>query len=101
MAKNCQVARQLKRRETVEKYRAKREELKKLIANPATDPGEKLAAVRKLDEMPRDGSRTRVVSRCAVTGRSRAVLKDFGLSRIKFREMAQDGYLPGVRMASW
>jgi small subunit ribosomal protein S14 len=101
MSKKCQIARQQKRVRQSELHKAKRLELKKIIADQSVSPEEKFEAVRKLDELPRDGSRTRSKPRCNITGRSRSYMRQFGISRIKFREMASEGYLPGVRMASW
>lgn len=54
-----------------------------------------------LQSLPRDASPTRLKNRCRVTGRGRGYLRDFGVSRIVFREMANAGYLPGIRKASW
>lgn len=101
MAKTSQVARQKKRTKLVAQFGAKRIELKKIISSPRTSPEEKFTAMRTLDELPRNSSRSRLKSRCSMSGRARAFMRDFGLCRIKFREMAQQGYLPGVRMSSW
>ncbi len=62
---------------------------------------ERMAAQKKLQKLARNGSATRVVSRCQITGRGRAVYSLFGLSRIKFRELALIGRIPGVTKASW
>lgn len=101
MAKTSQVVRNNERSRKAKLHFEKRAALKKVIADPNVSPEEKFEAMRKLDEMPRNGSKVRIHNRCSVSGRSRAFIRDFGLSRIKFREMAQQGYLPGVRMASW
>ena len=61
----------------------------------------KFEAMSRLCKLPRDGSKTRVRNRCLVTGRPRAFLRDFSLSRITFREMALKGELPGVCKSSW
>lgn len=89
MAKKSMVERELKRQRMVEKYAAKRAELKA--------KGD-YAALAKL---PRNSSRTRLHNRCAVTGRPHAVITKYGISRICFREMAYKGQLPGVKKASW
>jgi small subunit ribosomal protein S14 len=89
MAKLSVVVRQRKREELVIKYAKKREELKKA--------GDFLA----LDKMPKDSSAVRLRNRCALTGRGRGYIRKFGLSRIKFRELASQGKLPGVVKASW
>ncbi|MBN1928582.1 MAG: 30S ribosomal protein S14 [Chlorobiaceae bacterium] len=89
MARKSIIARNEKRKELVEKYAAKREELKK-----AGD----YEALRKL---PRDSSATRVRNRCVLTGRGRGNYEKFGLCRNMFRKLALEGKLPGVRKASW
>ncbi len=89
MAKKSQVEKMKRKQKTVAKYAAKRAALK--AAGDHTG----------LAELPRDASPTRHKSRCAVTGRSRAFLRYFGLSRLQFREMAHKGQLPGVKKASW
>ncbi|ACF10617.1 ribosomal protein S14 [Chlorobaculum parvum NCIB 8327] len=89
MARKSIIARNERRKELVEKYAAKREELKK-----AGD----YEALRKL---PRDSSATRVRNRCVLTGRGRGNYEKFGLCRNMFRKLALEGKLPGVRKASW
>lgn len=89
MAKKSKVAKELKREEIVDRYREIRAELK------AKGDYEALA------KLPRDASPTRLVNRCALTGRPRGVMRDFGVSRIKFRELAHKGQIPGVKKASW
>lgn len=89
MAKKSQVEKMKRKQKTVAKYAAKRAELKAA--------GDFVA----LSELPRDASPTRHKNRCAVTGRSKAFLRYFGLSRLQFREMAHRGQLPGVKKASW
>jgi small subunit ribosomal protein S14 len=89
MAKKSWVARQKKRQQTAEKYAELRRALK--------EAGDYHA----LSQLPRDASPTRLKNRCMATGRSRAYMRHFGVSRIVFREMAHAGKLPGVRKASW
>jgi len=89
MARKSIIARNERRKELVDKYAAKREELKK-----AGD----YEALRKL---PRDSSATRVRSRCVLTGRGRGTYEKFGLCRQMFRKLALEGKLPGVKKASW
>ena len=72
-----------------EKYAAKRAELKAA--------GDYAA----LDKLPRNASPVRVVNRCALSGRRHGYLRDFDLSRIDFRELAQEGQIPGVKKSSW
>lgn len=73
----------------VEKWAAKRQELK--------DAGE----WQKLALLPRDGSPVRLKNRCKLTGRPKGYIRKFGISRIKFRELALAGRIPGVTKASW
>ncbi len=89
MAKKSIVARDAKRAKMIEKYAAKRAELKEL--------GDQEGLAR----LPRNSSPTRRTNRCAETGRSRAYMRQFGLSRISFREHASKGEVPGVTKASW
>ncbi len=89
MAKKSIVARDLKRKKMIEKYAEKRAELK------AAGDWEGLA------KLPRNSSPTRFKNRCSETGRPRAYMRQFGLSRIAFREHASKGEIPGVTKASW
>ncbi len=75
--------------------------LRKDAVNMKLSDEERMAAQIKLQKLPRDASPTRVVTRCYLTGRPRAVYRRFGLSRIAFRDLALDGKLPGVTKASW
>ena len=101
MAKTSKIVKNDERKEIVARYAARRRELKKTIAKPDTSPEARDAAQRALRAMPRDASATRIRNRCQMTGRPRAYLKQFGLSRITFRDMALAGLIPGVRKASW
>jgi len=89
MAKKAWIARNEKRKKTVEKYAEKRKALK-----AAGD-------YEGLQKLPRNASPTRVRNRCSITGRSRGFVGKFGVSRIKFRELAHNGDLPGIKKASW
>jgi small subunit ribosomal protein S14 len=89
MAKKSWIARNARKKETVEKYAALRLKLK----------AEKDYV--GLSMLPRDASPTRLVNRCEITGRRRAFLRRFRLSRITFRELASAGMLPGVTKSSW
>jgi small subunit ribosomal protein S14 len=95
MAKTSVVVRNEKRKVTVEKYAALREELKKKIA-----AGDEEAA-KKLRALPRNSSATRVRNRCNLTGRGRGVYADYGLCRHQFRDLALAGKIPGMKKASW
>jgi small subunit ribosomal protein S14 len=66
-----------------------------------TVDADKAAALIAIQKLPRDASPVRVRNRCQLTGRSRAYLRTFGLSRIALRELALEGKIPGVRKASW
>jgi small subunit ribosomal protein S14 len=89
MAKTSWINRNERKRATVKKYAALRAELK----------------AKKdyigLSQLPRDASPTRVVNRCQVTGRRRAFIRRFKLSRLTFRELASSGQIPGVTKSSW
>ena len=100
MARKSNIHRDLKRRKMHEKYKAKRADLKRQLRE-TEQPGEKQRIQFQLQQLPRNSSPTRLKNRCAVTGRPRAYMRKFGLSRITFREMASLGLLPGVRKSSW
>ncbi|TAE47999.1 MAG: 30S ribosomal protein S14 [Bacteroidetes bacterium] len=89
MARKALLARQRKRELLVAKFAAKRKKLK--------EEGDWQA----LALLPRNSSPVRLKNRCKITGRPRAYLRRFGVSRIKFRELALDGKIPGVKKASW
>jgi len=101
MAKTSAIQRNLKRQRLVAKYAAKRTELKAIIANPNTGDEEFFQAQRKLSKLPRNSSPSRVRNRCSITGRPRAYIRHFGVSRITFRELALQGKIPGVTKSSW
>ena len=85
MAKESMKAREVKRAKLVEKYAAKRAKLK--------EEGDYAA--------PRNSNPIRLHNRCKLTGRPRGYMRQFGISRIQFREMASQGLIPGVKKASW
>jgi len=101
MAKKSKLAKNARRAVLVERYAEKRAELVKVTHDPVASADDKLAAYAKLGKMPRDASATRYVNRCGVTGRPRAFMRRFGVSRIVFRELANQGLLPGVKKSSW
>jgi small subunit ribosomal protein S14 len=101
MAKQSMKARDVKRAKLVAKYAAKRAELKATISDVKTSDEDRWAAVLKLQELPRDSSPIRQRNRCNVTGRPHGYLRKFGLSRIKLREAAMRGEVPGLKKASW
>ena len=101
MAKVSMVQRELKRTKLVNKYKAKRAELKAIIANPESDFDALMAAQDKLNSLPRDSSPVRQRNRCNITGRPHGYYRKFGLSRNKLREAAMRGDIPGLVKASW
>ena len=101
MAKASVINRELKRRDTVKKFAAKRAELLANIANTKLSEEERYSARQKLQALPRDSSPVRLRNRCALTGRPRGVFSKFGLGRTKLREFAMRGEIPGIIKASW
>jgi small subunit ribosomal protein S14 len=99
MAKKSKIAANERRKVVVARYAERRAELKEVVRTGS--PEERAAAVRELSRQPRDASAIRVRNRDSVDGRPRAHLGKFGLSRIRFRQMALRGELPGVTKASW
>ncbi|MEX0325419.1 MAG: 30S ribosomal protein S14 [Puniceicoccaceae bacterium] len=101
MAKKGMIERNKKRERMVEKYAAKRAELKRIMADPESSDEEFYAAQRKLTKLPKNSSAVRLRNRCSITGRPRAYLRKYGVSRITFRELASQGKIPGVTKSSW
>ncbi|WP_394436561.1 30S ribosomal protein S14 [Streptomyces sp. SGAir0957] len=101
MAKKSKIAQNEKRKVIVARYAARRAELKRVIGRPDTPPAERSAALAELRRQPRDASATRVRNRDSVDGRPRGHLRKFGLSRVRVREQAHAGFLPGVTKSSW
>jgi small subunit ribosomal protein S14 len=95
------INREQKRRDTVEKFAAKRAELLATISDMSLSVEERFAARQKLQALPRNASPVRLRNRCALTGRPRGTFRKFGLGRIKVREFAMRGEIPGVVKASW
>jgi small subunit ribosomal protein S14 len=89
MAKTSWIARNEKRKKTVAKFAKKRAALK--------EAGDYEA----LHKLPRNASPTRIRNRCSLTGRGKGYIGHYGVSRIKFRELALDGKIPGVKKSSW
>ena len=101
MAKKSKIARNKQREVVVARYAEKRAELKKTLVDPnATDEAREAARVG-LQKLPRNASPVRVRNRDAIDGRPRGHLSKFGISRVRFREMAHRGELPGVTKSSW
>ena len=101
MAKLALKLRDQKRRQTVEKFKAKRAALMDILQDSRASDEAREEARTKLQKLPRDASPTRGRNRCQITGRSRGVYRRFGLARVKIREAVARGELPGVSKASW
>ena len=101
MATKSSMAKQRRREKLVKSKWDRRQELKKAIVDLDKPIEERLAAVDALNKMPKNSSKTRLRSRCQFTGRSRGVLSKFKMSRLCFREMANQGLIPGIVKASW
>lgn len=101
MAKKSKIAKNEKRKEIVARYAERRQELKAIIKNPETTDEDRMEAQYELNRQPRDASPIRVRNRDAADGRPRGYLRKFGLSRVRVRQMAHRGELPGVRKSSW
>ena len=89
MAKESLKAREVRRRKMVEKFAVKRAKLKA--------EGDYM----ELSRLPRNSSPIRMHNRCKLTGRPKGYMRQFGISRIAFRELASKGLIPGVKKASW
>nr|WOA02338.1 ribosomal protein S14 [Gloiopeltis furcata] len=100
MAKKNMVQREKKREKLVEKYRQKRSQIKGAVKK-TNKFEEQIKLQEKLQKLPRDSSPIRQRNRCWITGRSRGVYRDFGLSRHVFREMSHLCLLPGITKSSW
>lgn len=101
MAKTSMIHKQYKRERLVRKFAARRAELKRKSKDLKLSPEERQVAREALASLPRNSSPVRLRTRCVVSGRPRAVYKEFMLSRIAFRAMALRGELPGIHKASW
>jgi small subunit ribosomal protein S14 len=99
MAKESLKAKEVKRAKLIAKYAAKRAELKKIINS--NDYEAKESAIIALQKLPPNSNPIRLHNRCKLTGRPKGYIRQFGISRINFREMANQGLIPGVRKASW
>ena len=98
MAKESMKAREVKRAKLVAKYAEKRAALKQIVRTG--DPADAFEAAQKLQELPKNSNPIRMHNRCKLTGRPKGYIRQFGISRIQFREMASNGLIPGVKKAS-
>jgi small subunit ribosomal protein S14 len=101
VAKLSLIQRELKREQLVAKFAKKRVELKAIIDDSKKSDEERYAARLELQKLPRNANPTRLRNRCELTGRPRGTFRQFGLGRIKIRELAFAGDIPGVTKASW
>ena len=101
MAKKGKIAQNNLRIRLVEKASKKRAELRELSKDVSIPLEERMTARAKLAQMPRNTAETRIRHRCLLTGRPRGNFRKFGLSRIKFRELAHKGEISGVTKSSW
>ncbi len=101
MAKTSAVNRNINREKLVKRDRSKRGKLKAQMMDRDAPVEERFEASMKLAQLPRNGSRTRVKLRCALTGRSRSNYRKFKLCRIALRDLASAGQIPGMVKASW
>lgn len=101
MAKKSKIARNEQRKVVVERYAERRAELKKALVDPNSTEEQREAARVGLQKLPRNASPVRLRNRDAIDGRPRGHLSKFGISRVRFRDMAHRGELPGVTKSSW
>ena len=104
MAKESMKARERKREKLHARYEKKRKELVKVLKS--TDESEEIVAAKwdammALQKLPANSAKNRMHNRCGLTGRPRGYMRQFGVSRVTFREMALAGLIPGVTKASW
>ena len=101
MPKTSAINRNEKRKKLTAKFAAKRAELKAILINPSATDEDFYSAQKKLQKLPRSSSNVRIRNRCSMSGRPRAFIGKFGVSRIQFRELALAGKIPGVTKSSW
>ncbi len=101
MARKGSIAKEKKRERLVKLKWNKRQELKDIVKDLSKSDEERQAAMISLNKLPKNSSPTRIRNRCQFTGRSRGFLRKFKMSRLCFREMANQGFIPGIVKASW
>jgi len=101
MAKTSAIQKNLKRIRLTKKFSKKRESLKKIIKNKELPLADRFAAQLKLNKLPKNSAKIRVVNRCEITGRPHGVYRKLKMSRIALREMASSGKIPGMTKSSW
>ena len=92
-------AREVRRAKLIARYAEKRAALKEIVRKG--EPADAFEAAQKLQAIPKNANPIRLHNRCKLTGRPRGYMRQFGISRIQFREMASNGLIPGVKKASW
>ena len=101
MAKKSSIEKNNRRRALVKQYDVRREKLRAIARSKTTPTEERFAARLKLAELPRNSSPTRVRNRCELTGRARGFYRKLKMSRIKLRDLASQGMIPGMVKSSW
>ncbi|MBI3215896.1 MAG: 30S ribosomal protein S14 [Mycobacterium sp.] len=101
MAKKSKIVKNEQRQTIVARYAERRAELKDIIRSTNSTQAQRVAAQQELSRQPRDASAVRLRNRDGIDGRPRGHLRKFGLSRVRVRELAHRGELPGVRKSSW
>jgi small subunit ribosomal protein S14 len=101
MAKKSMIAKNEQRKVIVARYAEKRASLKKQLVDPNSTDAQREEARLGLQKLPRNASPVRLRGRDAIDGRPRGFLREFGVSRVRFRDMAHRGELPGITKSSW
>ncbi len=101
MAKKSAIEKNKNRQKLVNRYAAKRAELKAIARDTSRQPEERFAARMKLAKLPRNSSKIRLRNRCEVTGRPRGYYRKFRMSRLSLRELGSNGLIPGLVKSSW
>jgi small subunit ribosomal protein S14 len=101
MAKTSAIEKNRQRRKMVDKYAARRAQLRAIVRDRTRAPEERFEATLMLAELPRNSAKVRVRNRCALTGRPRGFYRKFGMSRIAVRDLGSAGQIPGLVKASW
>lgn len=101
MAKKSAVEKDKRRRRMVARDASKRADLRSIVRDRSREPEERFEAALALAKLPRNGAKTRIRNRCALTGRPRGYHRKYGLSRIALRELGSAGQIPGLIKASW
>ena len=101
MARKGSIAKEKRRQKLVKQKWNRRQELKEIVKNLSKSDEERQEAQISLSKLPKNSSPGRLRNRCQFTGRSRGFLRKFKMSRLCFREMANQGLIPGVIKASW